>query len=83
LDVISKFPSIILLEMNRDICQEVTELELGQAINYIYSGKSPGLDGFMVEFFKSFYEFLKDDVLEMVKELFDNTGIPTEDEHLQ
>jgi hypothetical protein len=42
LDVVSKFPSVISLETNRDLCEEVTELELSQALNSMQSGKSPG-----------------------------------------
>ncbi|WP_092403659.1 hypothetical protein [Candidatus Ichthyocystis sparus] len=41
----------------------IYEYELRQAINSFKSGKSPGLDGIPIEFYKIFFEYAKDPIL--------------------
>jgi hypothetical protein len=54
--------------MNRSLEEEVKETKLCAALSSMHNGKIPGPDGFTVEFFKSFYDLLKDDLLMMVRE---------------
>jgi len=55
-------------EMNLSLEEEVTEPKLKEMLFFMKNGKIPGLDNVTVEFFKSFYDLLKDDLLLVVKE---------------
>jgi hypothetical protein len=55
--------------MNQSLEDEVTETKKIAALSSMHNGKIPGPDGFTVEFFKTFYEFLKEYFLLMVREL--------------
>jgi hypothetical protein len=68
LEVVTKFHPLFSEEMNMSLEEEVTEPELRQTLSSIQNGKSSGPYGFTVEFFKSFYDLLKDDLLLMVRE---------------
>jgi hypothetical protein len=61
-------PSLFSEEMNKSLEEEVTESELRHALSSMQNGKSLGPDGYTVEFFKSFYDLLKDDLLLLVRE---------------
>ena len=60
--------SILSEEMNLALSVEVTEPKVGATLSSMESDKSPGPDGFRMDFSNSFYEFLKEDLLEVVKE---------------
>ena len=45
--------------------QEISGKELKRALHQLENGKSPGSDGLPVEFFKTFWNIMKDDLLEM------------------
>jgi hypothetical protein len=66
--MVTKFHSIFSEEMNRSLEEEVTKLELYASLPSMHNGKIHGSDGFRVEFFKTFYDLLKDDLLLMVRE---------------
>jgi hypothetical protein len=48
LRVISKFPAVITEEMNRSLCEEVTEVEVQEALFSMQKGKSPRPNGLTV-----------------------------------
>ena len=48
--------------------EEVSEEELNKIISSFQKGKIPGLDGFTLECFLGFYDFLKDGLLKVVRE---------------
>ena len=54
--------------MKEDLLKEVTKEELNSVINSFQKGKILGPDGFTLEFFQGFYDMLKRDLLEAVKE---------------
>jgi hypothetical protein len=54
--------------MNKSLEEEVTEPEMRHALSSTQNGKSLGSDGFTKDFFKSFYDLLKDDLLLLVRE---------------
>jgi hypothetical protein len=68
LEVVSKFQPVFSTEMNQVLEEEVTEVELLVALTSMKNGKSPGPDGITVEFFKHFYDLLKEDLLMTVRE---------------
>jgi hypothetical protein len=68
LSVVSKFSSVFIEEMNQSLLEEVSEEELSAALSSMQNRKSPGPDGFIVEFYKSFYDLLKEDLLLVVRE---------------
>ena len=50
-------------DMNKNLEEEVTEEELEKIVHSFQKGKSPGPDGFTIEFYQGFYELLKHDLL--------------------
>jgi hypothetical protein len=54
--------------MNQSLEEEVSEEEFCSALSLMQNGKSLGPDGFTVEFYKSFLDLLKFDLLLMVRE---------------
>ena len=56
LRVLSMFPKLISKEMNNTMAQEVTEEELDKIVYSFQKGKSPGPDGFTIEFYQGFFE---------------------------
>ena len=54
--------------MNAELTKEITEEEVNLILHSFQKGKSLGLDGFTLEFFLGFYDLLKKDILEVVKE---------------
>jgi hypothetical protein len=68
MEVVGKFPTVFSEEMNLSLEEEVTEPELREALFSMKNGKIPGPDDVTVEFFKDFYDLLKNDLLLVVKE---------------
>jgi hypothetical protein len=68
MEVVGKFPTVFYEEMNLSLEEEVTEPELRETLFSMKNGKIPGPDGVTVEFFKAFYDHLKNDMLLVVRE---------------
>jgi hypothetical protein len=68
LAVMAKFQPIFTDEMNQSLIEKVVADEVSSALSSMKSGKSPSPDGFTMEFFKFFFDLLKDDLLLMIKE---------------
>jgi hypothetical protein len=53
------FPRFVEEEGNRDLFVEVTEEELKEMLHNLQKDKSPGPDGWTVEFYLGFFELLR------------------------
>ena len=63
---------------NQKLTQEITLTELKNAIFQMESAKSPGIDVLPIEFYKTQYELIKNDLLQLYNSiLFRNESIPT------
>lgn len=47
----------------------INKNELKQAINQMENNKLPGLDGIPIEFYKTFYEVIENDLLQLYKSI--------------
>ncbi|XP_070046968.1 uncharacterized protein LOC142169702 [Nicotiana tabacum] len=56
-----------------DLCAEVTKQEIYEGVKDIGSDKAPGIDGYIEEFFKKAWHFIKEEVCGAVKDFF-HTG---------
>lgn len=65
----SYFPRLVLDEDNVELFEEVSLEELSGGLVAFQKGKSLGPDGWMVEFFTTFFEILGKDLLRVVKEV--------------
>jgi hypothetical protein len=55
-------------EVNKNMCEtEITIKELGEAMNGLQNGKSPGSDGFTADFYKFFWAMLRPNIHESLK----------------
>jgi hypothetical protein len=54
LEVLNKFSRVFMDDMNNSLEEVISEEELQVAMFSMQSGKSPGLNGFPVEFYKTF-----------------------------
>ena len=68
LEVLGFFQRMISDEMNEEMTKEITEEEIRHTLQSFQKGKSPGPDGFTLEFYLGFYDLLKKDLLEVVRE---------------
>jgi hypothetical protein len=68
LEVIYKFPRSIMDEMNRKLLKKLQSLKYWPPFLQCRKARVLGLDGLTVEFFIKFYDLLKDDLLNVVRE---------------
>jgi hypothetical protein len=62
------YPSFVDAEKNRELFEEVSEPELKETLHSFQKDKSPGPDGWPIEFYLGFYELLGADLLQVVEE---------------
>jgi hypothetical protein len=68
LRVINLFPRAINKYMNMSLQEEIIEKEILATLSSFKKGKILGPDGMIVEFYLGFYEFLKDEILKVIRE---------------
>ncbi|KAK1629097.1 hypothetical protein QYE76_003412 [Lolium multiflorum] len=81
----SVIPSVIVddlqrkvtAEMNKSLCEEMTEDEITHALFQIGAQKAPGPDGLPAQFFHKNWDILKDEIVSAVQSFF-KTGIMPE-----
>ena len=72
-DFLAHIPTPVLNEQIRDDLEiEITLNEISIAVKDMKNNKSPGIDGFPIEFFKFFWRDLKVWVYRFIKESFNN-----------
>lgn len=62
-------PKLVTREDNYNLNRPVTEEEVNEVIKEMHSGKTPNPDGFNVDFFKTCWEIVKHDILDVVEDL--------------
>ena len=55
-------------DMNEELTKQISEEEISYTLQSFQKGKSPGTDGFTLEFYLGFYDMMKKDLLEVVRE---------------
>ena len=68
LNLIRLYPSYFSPEERSTFTSKVTLLEIERALKSFKKDKSPGPDGFPVEFFLAFFDLLGDDLMNLVEE---------------
>eukprot|EP00253_Pinus_taeda_P012913 PITA_12913 len=61
-------PKLVTREDNHNLNKPVSEEEISEVIKEMQSGKALGPDGFNVDFFKTCWETVKQDILEVVED---------------
>ena len=59
---------MITEQMNEELTKEFSEEEISKTLHSFLKGKNPGPDGFTLEFYLGFYDMMKNDILEVVRE---------------
>jgi hypothetical protein len=62
------YPSFVNEKNNRDLYMEVNKAELKETLSNFQKDKSPGPDGWSIEFYLGFYELIGVDLLQVVEE---------------
>lgn len=66
-----------LTEVSRDCLEgEITEVEIQEAISCLAAGKSPGMDGFSIDFFKAFIPKLIRPLKDMYMQAIESQRLP-------
>ena len=61
-------PKLVTREDNHNLNRPVSEEEVSEVIKEMQNGKARGLDGFNVDFFKSSWDTVKQDIHEVVED---------------
>ncbi len=64
-------------KQQKELDSEITIHELSKAVQQFSVAKAPGIDGFPEEFYKHVWNVIKEDVLEVFKESFEEKELPT------
>ncbi len=64
-------------EQQKELDSEITIHELSKAVQQLSVAKAPGIDGLPTEFYKHFWNVIKEDMLEVFKESFEKQELPT------
>jgi len=67
-EVTSHIPKLVSREDNFNLNRAVMEEEISEVLKDMQNGKAPGLDGFNVDFFKSCWNIVKQDILQVVED---------------
>ncbi|KAJ4919191.1 hypothetical protein JOQ06_000140 [Pogonophryne albipinna] len=63
-------------ETNKELDGPLTEEELCAALKSMQGGKAPGIDGLPPEFYKTFWDFLKEDLMDLFNESLNDSFLP-------
>ncbi|KAK8629910.1 hypothetical protein V6N13_078727 [Hibiscus sabdariffa] len=63
-------PRLVTKEMNEILCKQVSKEEVKEAVFNMGSLKAPGPDGFPGTFYRTYWEFVKEDLFIMVESFF-------------
>ena len=64
-------------ERQKDMCdQKITEREVFEALKNVKKNKSPGIDGLIPEFYKEYWETLKQPFMDMLEETYTEGEMP-------
>eukprot|EP00253_Pinus_taeda_P025504 PITA_25504 len=66
--VIEHFPRFIEQDDSGELLKEVTMAELEATLKWFKKDKSPGLDGWTIEFYLAFFDLLGNDLLQIVED---------------
>ena len=65
-----------LIELDKiNLKSEVSEKEILNAIKGLNENKSPGIDGIPAEFYCKYWEIIKIELIEIVKNIINGTGL--------
>ena len=64
-NLLQNIPNQITQQKNEILIKQINENKLKQGIFQMENYKYPGIDGLPVEYYKEFYEYLKDDLLQL------------------
>ena len=74
---VESFNSVDILNIYDDLCRDFTVDELKDAIMSFLNGRSPGPDGLSIEFYKSVFSIIKDDLLYVYNCIKDKEYLPS------
>ena len=62
-ELLQNIPKLVTTNQNDQLTKTIQKNELKQAIEQTENDKSPGKDGILIEFYKTFYDLLETDLL--------------------
>eukprot|EP00253_Pinus_taeda_P034448 PITA_34448 len=74
-DFTKHIPKLVTREYNYNINRLVNEEEVSEVIKDMHNGKAPSPDGFNVDFFKSCWRIVKQDILNVVEDFGKNRTV--------
>eukprot|EP00253_Pinus_taeda_P012133 PITA_12133 len=67
-NLVKHIPKLVSREDNGNLNRPVTEQEISEVLKETQNGKAPSPDGFNVDFFKSCWNIVKEDIVEIVED---------------
>ncbi|KAI9559441.1 pol-like protein [Daphnia sinensis] len=74
-EVLENIQSILTDDINQQLVKEISENEVLNAINTLQEGKSPGIDGLPIEFYKKIWPLLKNEITEMYRFILNSQNL--------
>ncbi|CAN1785963.1 LINE-1 retrotransposable element ORF2 protein, partial [Linum perenne] len=75
-EINSSIPKVISDEINTYLVKQETVEEIEKAVFHLGAQKSPGPDGFPGQFFQKYWEVIKTQLCEEVKDFFESSSMP-------
>lgn len=75
-ELLKDLPKLSGAEQN-ELDKEISLEELTIAVNQLTSGRSPGIDGLSIDFYKHFWSIIEHDVYEVLVSSFKENLLPT------
>ncbi|KAK8560150.1 hypothetical protein V6N12_012953 [Hibiscus sabdariffa] len=76
--VVDCIPLSITNDMNKELCKEVDSDEICEAVFGIGAMKAPGPNGYHGIFYHSFWDIIKEDVIELIQNYFRTGSMPSD-----
>ena len=64
-EILTNLPNLMKNELNEQLTKPINKNEVKQTIYEMENDKSPGIDGIPVEFYKTFYDTLENDLIQL------------------
>ena len=64
-EILNNIPNSLYKKQNKQLTKQINKNELKETIYQMENEKSPGIDGIFIEFYKTFYEIIENNLIQL------------------